>query len=497
MANQQTSQLKKTAKHSAVYGIGTALRQLTGLVMLPIYTRYLSPADYGVVELLTMTVTFVSIFIGLRISQAMFRYFVLAETPDEKNLIVSTVMHTIIATSSIGSLALYFAAEPAARILFGNSDYLYEVQLFSITIMLGAVADVGMSYIRARQLPVLFVVVGAVTLILQVTLNVIFVVILDMHVRGVVYSVLISGVVVASVLALYVFGQTGLRYSITIAGTLVRFIIPLIFASVAAFYVNFGDRYFLRIFGGLAEVGIYALAWRISSVLSTVFEAFNMSWSADQFEVVKKRNAQETFNQIFRVLAAALFLSGTGIALFASDFFRIMTAPEFYAASDAVPIMVFAIIFQVMTNFCQFGIVYKERTRHIAEANWIKALVATAGFLLIIPYLGSVGAAMAVLLAQISAFGWSYLKSKSLYDMGLTWSPVNVMGVIAISCIVIGYLLPEGEIIYFIARILIYAMLIVLFYKVPNWSESEKQFMRQSILRLAAIVKKPLLRSHS
>jgi O-antigen/teichoic acid export membrane protein len=489
MKNQQTGQLKKTAKDSVIYGIGTALRQLTALVMLPIYTRYLTPADYGVVELLTITITFVSIFIGLRISSAMFRYYVLAETLKEKNTIVSTVMYIIIATGSIGSLSLYIFAEPVAKLLFGDVRYLYELQLFSITIVLAAIADVGLSYIRARQLPVFFVTIGAIMLVLQVVLNVVFVVVLDMHVRGVVYSVLISSALLASGLMTYLFICVGMRYSVTIAIKLIKFILPLIIAAIAAFYVNVGDRYFLRVFGGLAEVGIYALAWRISSILTAIFEAFQMSWAADQFEVVKKTNAREIYNQIFRVLAASLLITGTGIALFASDFFRIMTAPEFYGASNAVPILIFAIFFQIITGFCKFGIIYRARTRHDAEASWIMAFVATLGFYVFIPHLGGVGAAISILLANIAGFGWSYTKAKSLYDMGLIWKPIYVMGIIAIICVLIGYFLPSGEIVSFIARIIIFLLLILLFYKVPKWSDSEKQLMVNFGQKLSKILK--------
>lgn len=216
-------------------------------------------------------------------------------------------MYTIMISGGLGAFALYLAAEPAASLLFGSTAYLYELQLFSITILLGALIDVGLSFIRARQKPVLFVSIGVVTLVLQVSLNILFVVVMDLHVSGVVYSMLLSSSLIATVLA-----------------------------SVAVFYVNSGDRCFLRIFGGLAEVGLYALAWRISSILLTLFETFQMSWFADQFEVVKKANAQEIYNQIFRVLAAALFLVGADIALFAGDFFRIMTSPVylFYKVPD-------------------------------------------------------------------------------------------------------------------------------------------------------------------
>jgi len=483
------SQLQKTLKHSAIYGIGELLRQLTGFVMLPIYTRYLTPSDYGVVELLTMTIAFVSIFIGLRISQAMFRFYILAEAEKDKQHTVSTVMVTIMVSGSLGSLVVYLAAAPVSMLLFGSTDYLYEVQLFSVVILFGAVIDVCLSYLRARQMPVLFVSIGVVTLVLQVSLNVLFVVFMDLHVKGVVYSVLISNSLIATGLAVYVLSQVGLSYSRSIASRIIKFIAPLMLASVAVFYVGSGDRFFLRFYGGLVEVGLYALAWRVSSIVMTTFETFQESWFADQFEVVKRKDASEIYNQIFHLLSAIMLLAGAGVALFANDFFHIMTAPAFYAASNSVPIIVTAILFQVLTMFCSFGILYKENTRHIAEANWIKAIIATVGYVLLIPRLGAMGAASAILLAYIVEFVWTYYKSKASYDMGLDWKPVNTMAFMAVVCVLGGLFLPEGDIDFFLVRVVMYCVLLYAFFKIPRWTREERKFMTDCAGRIPGLSK--------
>ena len=123
----------------------------------------------------------------------MFRFYILAEDKREKQEIVSTVLITVLAASGLGAAVLYLAAGPLSVLIFGDSAYLYEFQLFAFTLITNAVLAVGLAYIRARQMPILFISIGAATLALQVTLNVIFVVMLEMHVRGVVYSALASG----------------------------------------------------------------------------------------------------------------------------------------------------------------------------------------------------------------------------------------------------------------------------------------------------------------
>ena len=484
MTDGRVGQLKKTAKHSAIYAVGTVLRRITGLVMLPIYTRYLTPADYGVVELLTMAIEIASILVGMRISQGLFRYYILAESDAEKQKIASTVLLTILATSIIGATILHVGAEALTIFIFGSSDYVYEFQLFALTLVTNAISAVGMSYLRARQKPVLFVGVGIITLVLQVLLNIIFVVKMELHVTGVVYSAVISGGVVAFGLSLYVIKNAGIHYSFDIANKLVRFVAPLMIASLASFYVAYADKYFLRLFGGLTEVGLYALAARLSAVLMTAFEAFNMSWGADRFEVVKQKNARQIFEQVFRFISAVVIILGTGLALFANDFFRIMTAPSFYPAGNVVPIFILGLLFQIGTMFCNFGAMYKDKTSIMAKASWVKAIAATAGYLLLIPLLGMYGAASVLVVSSLIEFIWVYSRSNRLYDMGVKLKPVLIMLGCSSSLVVIGLLMPAGELIYFITRLVLYIGLIILLYKLPIWQNEERAMIRSGFRKI-------------
>lgn len=477
MGNKRSGQLGKTVKHSAIYAFGTMLRRLTGLIMLPIYTQYLTPADYGVVELLGMAIEITGILIGLRISQAMFRYYILAESLDEKQEVVSTVLFTVIVTSFVGAGALYVFAENLAVLIFGNTEYILEFRLFAFTLVTNAISAVGLSYLRARQLPVLFVAINIASLLIQVCLNVYLVVILDMHVTGVVYSALISGAIISIGLMSYVLKNVSFRYSGDIAIKLIRFVSPLIVASIGAFYVAYADKYFIRLYGSLADVGLYALAARVSSILATVFEAFNMSWGADRFEIVKKENANEIFEQVFRFISALLFIMGVGLALFANDFFHAMTSPEFYSASSVVPVLVLAVLARIYMIFCNFGALYGERTGIMAKASWIKAAIATVGYLSLIPVLGIHGAALALMSSNIVELVWVYRQSTKIYDMELKLYPVISMFVASVLIVLLGMFIPQGEVSWLLCRIALFLSLLVLLYKMPVWSDGERHVL--------------------
>lgn len=491
MAEQKAGQLRKTAKHSAIYAIGAMLSRITGLVMLPIYTRYLSPTDYGVLELLLMAIEITGILVGLRVTQAMFRFYIFSEEKQEKQEIVSTVLLVVLVASGLGAAVLYLAAGPLSVLIFGNSAYQYEFQLFAFTLITNAVSAVGLAYIRVRQMPVLFVSIGAATLALQVSLNVVFVVMLEMHVRGVVYSALGSSAIVAVGFCLYIFSSVGIHYSRAIGRRLVKFVAPLILASIGAFYVAYADRYFLRVFGSLAEVGLYALAARLSSIVLTLYATFDLSWSADRFEIAKHENAREVFCQVFRFLSAILILAGVGLALFANDFLRVMTEPVYYAAGSIVPVLVAAVIASVYTVFCNFGIILNERTRYIAEASWIKVIVASGGYIFLIPRIGVYGAALTLLVSNLIQLYWINRSATREYDMGLQWKPVSILYAAGVACVATGMLMPVGELTWFIMRVGLYAGMVVVIYWAPLWQEDDRRMMKLAVSKVSGRLKFP------
>ena len=147
------------------------------------------------------------------------------------------------------------------------------ILLFSITIVFQGLIEIPMVFIKNLQLPWHFIFFSIFKLSTQLSLNIYFVVIKQMHVEGVIYSALISGAVMSFVLAWYTITKTGISFSKTKAKELIKFSIPMILTSLITFYITFGDRFFLRYFNGLSEVGIYSLGYKFGFLLMFTFIA--------------------------------------------------------------------------------------------------------------------------------------------------------------------------------------------------------------------------------
>ncbi len=297
---------------------------------------------------------------------------------------------------------------------------------------------------------------------------------LEMHVTGVAISSLTSGFLIALSLGIFLIRANGIGYSKDIARRLLHFVGPLIIASLGVFYVGYADKYFLRLFAGLDDVGLYVLAISICSVLYSLFEGFNTSWQADRFEVIKKSDAREVYEKMFRYLALFLFFMGGGIVIFTRDLLWLMSNPPFYLAAQLVPMLIFVSIFNALKLFCNFGALYTGKTKCIAHASWASALVSTVGCLALIPLMGVYGAVITAVLCNGVELIWIYCRSKKHYDMGLNWRPVAVMATTMSAFILGSLLIPIGEPVYLAMKIAMFFLMLGVFYRLPVWSASEK-----------------------
>lgn len=435
----------KTISHTSIYAVGMILRNLASFIMLPIYTRYLTTEDYGVLELLSMLIDFVGIFLGLRLAQGIFRFYYESEDKKYQGKIISNSMFMAIGLNGIGVVFILIFSEPISRLVFGTGEYQFFVILFSLVLILQSIQEIALVYMRAQQRPWLYVSVSFVRLMIVLTLNIYFVVYKDMHVAGVIYSALIGGGIISLWLLIYTFINSGISLDREVIKRLTQFSFPLMLAGLGAFYLTFGDRYFLRVFSGLDEVGIYALGYKFGfMLLQFTWVPFQNIWDTQRYEIYKNNaNSKDQFQNTFMVISIFMILVAVCIAVFVEDVLIIMSAEEFHAAYKVVPLILLAYLFQAWTGFSNFGIMLKEKTYQVTYGTIAAVIVISIGYFVLIPAYGGLGAAIATVFGFLARLLWVYYQSKSLYDMELPWLRVIAVLILASIAYLISLLGPD------------------------------------------------------
>lgn len=419
MTSEQ-SPLGRMVRHSTIYAAGNMTRQLAGFLMLPIYTRYLTPADYGVVGLLTFALAIMEPFFGARLGAAMPKYYFQEESRKKRNAVISTALSITGAVSAATALILFLLRDSASSLLFGTTDYAMIVGLFGFQILTQAVEYYGMTFIRIQQRPKLFITISLSKLALQLALNITLVVWLKMEVMGVVVSGVVSSSLCALGLSIYMVIRTGTRFDLSLAVSMLRFSWPLWFVGLTSLYIYSGNRYYIRIFSSLDDIGLYELAIKFAMILSLlIWMPFNQFWETERFNYYRQGNARSIFSGTYQMIMIILVGATLCIGIGAEPVIRIMAGPDFHDAHFAVPILTLAMTLSCITSFITFSFLATDNTRAVSYIGYLTAGVITVLNVALIPRYGYVGAAVALAGALLFQFLITYRWGRKFYDMGI------------------------------------------------------------------------------
>jgi O-antigen/teichoic acid export membrane protein len=421
-----------------LYGVGSAARQLASVIMLPIYTRHLSPGDYGAVEIASLLVACAALIAGLSLGEGIFRYYHSERGPR----VISTALLVGLLSNGLAALLIWIAA-PTLGATFLGPGYSHQlIALLSLTLVADCCSSVAACQMRAEGQALRYFALGMLRLALNVGLNTYFLVALDLGPMGVVYGGLLAASVTAAVALAYTLSRVGMRWSRDAAVALVSFGIPLAFANIATFYLTAADRFFIESFVSLAEVGVYALAARLAQgYLLICYEPFGQLWDAEKYRLWERSRNSAPFQSVFRLLTTSLLAGGACLSICAPEIIRLLATERFERAAAIAPILIAAAALTALSMFCRLGSLVTDRTGNVNRAAWLAAVALTGLALLLVPRWGTNGAAGAVLgAAAVRLFAEHWLATRA-HDLQFPWgtlAPV-ALAVVAFTICVLAF----------------------------------------------------------
>ena len=430
-------ELRHLLRHASIYGAGNVLGKLVGFFMIPFYTHYLTPADYGTLELLDLSLTLTTLVLTMWLNASVVRQYNDSEKPKERNQAVSTVL--IIAFSFgivVASCGVRFS-RPLSSLILNTPDLHLFVSLEAWSFLVSSINVVCLSYFRAKQRSTLVVATGLINLVLSLFLNIYFIAIRHTGVVGVLYSGLISSALVTIPLAAQTIGNVKLAFSYRNLRAALAFGAPLIITSAAAFTVNFSDRFFLRHFATIAAVGVYALGYKFGFMLSLlVVQPFDMIWQARIYDIAKQDESGKMFSRLFEYYCLVLVTAGLALSIGVQELLFLISPSDFHAAYKVVPIVALAYIFQGTGRFFLAGSYIAKKTVRLGTVGLASAAGNIGLNLLLIPRYGMLGAAWATALSFFLMSSLFLAVSQSVYRIPYVFKRL----VILISLAILTYL---------------------------------------------------------
>ncbi|WP_426449052.1 lipopolysaccharide biosynthesis protein [Paenibacillus sp. S-38] len=386
---------KRLLKEMLVYGLGTFGSKVMAFLLLPLYTHTLSKEEFGFIEMLN-TILFLAVpVIGLQISDALYRFLLESKNEEEKTRYISTGLALILASSLSGVLVYW--------IWRGSAAWQESREAWIMLLVFAALASaVGKQITRGLGLTRTFAAADMVTTAGTAAGAVFFLAFLDLGVDGFLYSLLLSH---TAALVLLV-GKGGWWRDIRVSAVsaayakrLLAYAIPLLPNLISWWMIQAVDRYVIKAYEGYGEVGLYAVGMKLASIIALLTSVFQMAWQSEAVRMYHSQERDRFFSDIFHMYYVLLSTGIAALLVILKPLLGIMAAPEYASAWKYASLLLLSSLFSGIAGFYGVTYIVTKQTKGAFYSSLIGALVSVMLNLLLIPVIGTIGAAVANLTA--------------------------------------------------------------------------------------------------
>ena len=439
-----SGQLSRLGKQSTIYGLGGLVSRILAVLLLPLYTRYLSTGDYGEIETLVALVTVLTIILRCGISSAFFRFYFDSDDHDARRLVLRTSFWFTMGMATLGLVAVVALAAPISELLFGNPDAANLVRASAVALWAQMNYEQMTALFRVEERPVPFVIASLTNVVLTIAGTLLLVVVLDRGPLGVIVGNFTGTLIVYLALLGYRREQLGLQFDRGLLRRMNHFGLPLVPSALLLWVTNFSDRFFLVKLTDTSEVGLYSVGVRVASAMVLVLVAFRTAWPAFAYSIKSDDEARSTYAWVLTYLVVLTSWTATALALLSPWLVAWLTTPEFASASRVVGPLAFAAVAFGGFIVISIGIGRARRT----QFTWVITGVAAAANvilnLLLIPHYGMMGAAIATVAAYTVMFAGMAWWAQRIFPCPYQWRRVLTAAAAGVALASVGKVIGGG-----------------------------------------------------
>lgn len=384
-----TGDVSRFLRHSGIYAVGNALNRLGAFLLLPLYTRYLTPGEYGTLELFYALSALISTVLAVGLSHATLRFYFDYDAQTDRNRVVSTNLIAALVLSGAGAGLVALAGSPVAGWVLGDTPPRWALELMLVTIVFELSSQIALAYLRAREMSLFFVSLALAKLVVQCVANAVLLLRFDAGVAGVLGGNLLAVVAGWLIAAGYTVRHCGLQFEWGKLVPVLRYTLPFMGATVIAVVGSNIDRFLVTRLLSLEALGVYALAMKFSKLISDLIgEPFNRAYGAFRYTIMGQPDAGATQARITRYVAAALGAVALAVALLTEEVLRLMATPQFWPAGALMPMLAASAALYTLAYPLQSGIFFSKNTQHMFTLTVLQLVL---GVLIGVPLIWAFG----------------------------------------------------------------------------------------------------------
>jgi len=420
--------VKKTAKHSLIYGIGMSFTAVSSILLVPLYTRFLSPADYGVYSLIGIVFSLLLFVYDFGMINAIFRWYYQYAPHDEvlRRRVINTALIFLFTLALGFTLILWSGAGILSKILLGDSGSIQLIRLMLLGVLLQSLTWVPLSLLRIKERVLNFTSITISGIALMIAANYLFLS-AGRGLRGI-YEAYITAYLF---MVLALFFMTRKEYAVDFSFKelkgMLKFGLPYLSVLFFSWTIDFSDRYLLARLSSLEQVGLYSVGYRIGQAMYLVVKTFIVAWVPLMLSLSQEygSSAQKIFGKILTYFIFSILFIFLAVSVFSKEIIQIFTSQPYYEAARVIPWIAFSYVLNGVYLFMLCGLIVAKNIYVQPLILCIAAIVNVALNILLIPRFGMMGSAAATVVCYFLVASATYLFAQKFYPIPVEWGRIT------------------------------------------------------------------------
>lgn len=379
-------------KNILLFSISGFVPKILAFILVPIYTSYLTTAEYGVSDLLTTTVSLLIPILTLDIQDAVMRFAM--DNSYKKEDVFTVAVKIIVFSTAIVSIIAFFVS-------LLNFDGLGKNYLLFFTIMYFTTAAHNTVSLFCRGIDkVNVMVIGSIlNSVITLVANIVFLVIFKWGLIGYLIANTLGSAIslVWCFLGAKLYKYTTWKIKKNVFKDMILFSYPLIFSVIAWWINNASDRYIISWLSGVAVSGVYAVSYKIPSLLTMFQNIFFQAWSISAVKEFDKNDSDGFIGNIYTMMNGSMMILCSCIMIINIPLAKILYSNDFFEAWKYVPPLLISVVLNAMALFIGSIFTAVKDTKTLSVSTIAGAIINTVCNVIFIYFWGAYGAALATL----------------------------------------------------------------------------------------------------
>jgi O-antigen/teichoic acid export membrane protein len=457
------SRIRELLSDSVIYGLSGVVARFINYLLVPFYTKFFNPAEYGVIGLIYAAIVFLNVIYTFGMESSYIRY---AADRGRSDDVFKTVQLSLLGIGT-GLCGLLWLAAPVIMPLMsldGGGGNLFFMML--VIIWLDALGIVPYAELRLIRKAVSYATIRLVNVAINVGLNLYLVIVLGWGLEAILISNIIASLFSTGVLFIITLPKYKGVWSYDLLKTALLFGLPYVPNGIGFAVNEVLDRFFLnamsvdditRIYGsGYSPeeiTGIYNACYKLAIFMLIVVQMFKLAWQPFFMRHATADDAPAVFRDVFRYFNYVSAVVVLTVGLFAQEIVRInvplldatIIDSRYWMGLSIVPWLLMAYWFQGWFVNMSAGIFIREKTIELPGITIAGSVVTVLLNLLLVPKLGMTGSALATLACYAAMCAILFVRSRRVFPVSYQWGRAVAMMAVSLAPVLYGTYWPVND----------------------------------------------------